>query len=323
MEVLRDPPKASTFVPLHEHQSATPASFYTGPPVLHYYSDRSKLIVLEPEISDVAAFAPLLEHSTTQSESDSHANGTETDGHAADHQAQQKVVEDLDVWVTSDKLYLYSNSAAAGVSIPYPSISLHAIQSLPEPSVGEQQGLYMQLVSSTEASAGQEDTEPESVSITIVPTASAPPAAATEDDPAEDKPEQTPVMAMFAALSNCSNLHPDPVEPGEEEDEEGVANGGVSRLIQAGLAFPGASDGGLPPAMPGSGGWITAENMHEFVDENGDWIDDQEGEAEPVAEDAVPGLGPGAGTVRTRVEDEHGNGEAGDDADETKWRRTS
>lgn len=97
MEVLREPPKASTFVPLAEHQSATPASFYSGPPVLHYYSDRSKLIVLEPEISGVAAFAPLLEHSTAQPD----ANGTETNGDAASD-GQQKVVEDVDVWVTSE-----------------------------------------------------------------------------------------------------------------------------------------------------------------------------------------------------------------------------
>jgi len=266
MEVLREPPNSSSFIPLVEHQSTTPASFYAGPPVLHYYSDRSKLIILEHETDSAAAFAPLLEKATSQS----HANGAATNGDAGT-QGAEKVVEDVDVWVTSDKLFVFSNSASAGVSIPYPSISLHAIQSLPQPSVGEQQGLYMQLVSSTEV-AGGEDVEPESVSVTIIPTASAPPAEATEDDPAEDKPEQTPVMAMFTALSNCSNLHPDPVDPGDEDNEEG------SRLFQAGLALPGVTDGGLPPAMPGSGGWITAENMHEFVDEEGNWIDDEEEE---------------------------------------------
>ncbi|KAL2423783.1 hypothetical protein ABEF95_007613 [Exophiala dermatitidis] len=339
MEILREPPKASTFIPPAEHQSTTPASFYSGPPVLHYYSDRSKLVVLEPEISNVAAFAPLLEHAKPQS----HANGTETHGDAADGDGdadadqglQQKVVEDLDVWVTSDKLFLYSNAASAGVAIPYPSISLHAIQSLPQPSAGEQQGLYMQLVSSsTEDDNGNgEDVEPESVSITIIPTASAPPAAATESDPtvAEDKPEQTPVMAMFTALSNCSNLHPDPVDPGEEGDE---AEAGSASLFQAGLAFPGANDGGLPPAMPGSGGWITAENMHEFVDENGNWIEtneeeevEGEAEGEEVAaaghQNEGQSLGPGAGTVRPREDDAQGTEATPDEADETKWRRTS
>ena len=179
----------------------------------------------------------------------------------------------------------------------------------------------MQLISSTEA-PDAEDTEPESVSVTIIPTASAPPPTATADDPtiAEDRQEQTPVVAMFNALSNCSNLHPDPVEPGDEED------GGGSRLFQAGLAFPGTSDGGLPPAMPGSGGWITAENMHEFVDEDGNWIEGREEEDDAEDEAEAERLGPGAGTVRTRGEEDGGDGGAGEDGDgedETKWQRTS
>lgn len=212
------------------------------------------------------------------------------------------------IWLTlNSKLFVYSNAASAGVSIPYPSISLHAIQTLPAPAAIEQQGVYMQLMTSPEESMG-EDVEPESLSVTIVPTASAAPAVGSELDPAEDKPEQTPVQAMFNALSNCSNLHPDPVDPGDEEDG--------SRLFSAGLAFPGATDGGLPPAMPGSGGWITAENMHEFMDENGNWIE-EEGEGEEDTGENEP-LGTGAGNVRPR--DDTGTGE---DGDETKWRRTS
>ena len=81
------------------------------------------------------------------------------------------------------------------------------------------------------------------------------------------------------------------------------------------MLMPGANDGSLPPAMPGSGGWITAENMDEFVDENGNWIDD---DTQPNGDDE---LGPGAGVVRPR--------EATDaedlavDGEESKWRRTS
>ena len=166
----------------------------------------------------------------------------------------------------------------------------------------------MQIMTSTDESMG-EDVEPESVSVTIVPTASDAPAVASEIDPAEDKPEQTPVQAMFNALSNCSNLHPDPVDPGDEEEDG-------SRLFQAGLAFPGASDGGLPPAMPGSGGWITAENMHEFVDENGNWIEDEGEDGEDTGQNEP--LGVGAGNVRPRDDTE-----GGEEGDETKWRRTS
>lgn len=161
----------------------------------------------------------------------------------------------------------------------------------------------MQLITSSDDSTG-EDVEPESLSVTIVPTASAAPAVASDQDDGESQPEQTPVQAMFNALSNCSNLHPDPIE----EDADG------SELIQAGLAFPGTTDGGLPPAMPGSGGWITAENMHEFVDENGNWIEGEDEEDEVESES----LGAGAGNVRPRDDTENG----GDD-DESKWRRTS
>ncbi|KAL6243433.1 hypothetical protein RBB50_009425 [Rhinocladiella similis] len=331
MEVLTEQPKTSSFTPLAEHQATTPASFYSGPPVLHYYSDRSKILVLQHEVESLPAFAPLL--SKAEPVSASHSNGTETNGDGNETQSQ-KVLDDVDVWVASDKLHLFSASANSGVSIPYPSISLHAIQSLPVPDPSEpstdapapSQGVYMQLVTSSE----ETDEEPDSISITIVPTASGPPEQTIDEsntDPVatEDQPLQTPVTAMFNALSNCSNLHPDPVEPGDEEEDQYQ-----SHLFQTGLAFPGASDGGLPPAMPGSGGWITAENMHEYFDEGGNWIgkDGDEEEQQDVEEGAQgENLGPGAGTVRPRQEEEeenaNGNGEAADGNEETKWQRTS
>jgi len=185
----------------------------------------------------------------------------------------------------------------------------------------------MQVIS--QAPESSEDEEPESISLTVIPTASAPPqsqvTSTTEGEvevESEDQPSQTPVIAMFNALSMCSNLHPDPVEPGDEE-EEGIQG---SRLFQAGLAFPGASDGSLPPAMPGSGGWITAENMHEFVDEEGNWIHGDGEEDEDSEEHGNGGgLGPGAGIVRAREDSEPDGGDATNhdgESDETKWRRT-
>jgi chloride channel, nucleotide-sensitive, 1A len=92
-------------------------------------------------------------------------------------------------------------------------------------------------------------------------------------------------------------------------------------LFRAGLAMPGASDGGLPPAMPGSGGWITAENMHEFFDADGNWIggEDEEMEGDEGTEVEAEILGPGAGTVRTRDDEHDGNGVG---EEETKWQRT-
>lgn len=174
----------------------------------------------------------------------------------------------------------------------------------------------MQLISFSPES--EEDNEPDSVSVTLIPTASAPPTTETvaegpeptSDDPvvAEGEPEQSPVVALFTALSDCSNLHPDPVQEGDEEDA------GLSRLMQAGLIMPGDSQGGLPPAMPGSGGWITAENMHEFFDVDGNYIGtEDEADGETAGE-----LGPGAGTVRTRDQ----NMDTAEKTDDTKWQRT-
>lgn len=313
MEVLHEAPKVSSFVPLAEHQSTTPASFYSGPPILHYYSDRSKLIILDREAQNTPALAPLLQHAASSQQN----NEGQINGHSAESN-ERKTIEEVDVFVTSDKLFLYSNAAAVGVAIPYPSISLHAIQTLPSPaSEVSGQGVYMQLISPT-AENNSEDAEPESISITVIPTASAPPRTATEDEPShpvetEDQPEETPVQALFNALSNCSNLHPDPINE-DDEDEGG------SRLMRAGLAVPGDDSGGLPPPMPGSGGWITAENMHEFVDEDGNWIEDQDDGDEmddDEAESAAEPLGPGAGTVRSR------QGGADGEDDESKWQRTS
>jgi nucleotide-sensitive chloride channel 1A len=48
--------------------------------------------------------------------------------------------------------------------------------------------------------------------------------------------------------------------------------------------------------MPGSGGWITAENVHEYFDAEGNWMGEEEG---------VSGeLGEGAGAVHARGEEE-------------------
>lgn len=153
----------------------------------------------------------------------------------------------------------------------------------------------------------EEDEEPESISLTIIPPVAQQDADGTP--PSNEEEKQASAVALFTALSNCSNLHPDPVE----EDEADLQD---SALFQAGMIAPGSASGGLPPPMPGSGGWITAENMSEYIDEDGNWIGGEEGEEEH--------LGPGAGSVRSR-EEERGLEEEGDggEGDNTKWQRTS
>ena len=116
---------------------------------------------------------------------------------------------------------------------------------------------------------------------------------------------------MFTALSNCSNLHQDPVN-----DEEVTAGLQGSALFQAGMIAPGDGSGGLPPPMPGSGGWITAENVGDYLDEDGNWIGrDETGRAEA--------LGVGAGTVRPREGGEDEEAPENGTSEEAKWRRTA
>lgn len=122
---------------------------------------------------------------------------------------------------------------------------------------------------------------------------------------------------LYDAIANCSNLHPDPVNGDEEEEDdydrvvfesnaEEEAVEGFSGVLR------GATDGGLPPPMPGSGGWITADNVHEYFDEDGNWIggNNEGGENEE--------LGEGAG--RTRLRDEV-DGEAVNGGDDLENKR--
>ncbi|KAL9618119.1 MAG: hypothetical protein Q9160_007126 [Pyrenula sp. 1 TL-2023] len=306
MEVLTTPPKLDDFVSLVEHQSSTPASFYNGPAVLHYQSDDCRLRISEVDLRTSSVLSRLdIEASSSHASAptvNGDSNGTESHS--------ERIIEEIQVWVASNKLLFWSTKQSTGASIPYPSISLHAIQSLPHPTDSEQQGLYMQMItSSPEQSEDVEDEEPESISLTVISPSSVVATPGNE----EEARRLPPTQALFNALSACSNLHPDPV-PG---DPESIAD---STLFQHGLIAPGAEGGGLPPPMPGSGGWITADNMDEYFDENGNWIGGEQ------QEDAQAGteLGSGAGTTRAHEDvDGDDDAEAEGENDETKWRRTS
>ena len=104
MEVLQEVPKSDTFVPLSEHQSATPASFYSGPPVLHYHSGRCKVVVLERDLQNSPALAALARQAREiPATSEPVTNGNGRHGHREEDVADtQKVLDDVDVWVTSE-----------------------------------------------------------------------------------------------------------------------------------------------------------------------------------------------------------------------------
>lgn len=100
-------------------------------------------------------------------------------------------------------------------------------------------------------------------------------------------PESACIKDIFSAMNICADLHPDPDADEDGEDMEGD------------LSAPGAS------------GWITAENMDDYVDEDGNFSGMVYGEE----------LGPGAGTVRQR-DDGGGEGPSGVNGHEEKWHRT-
>lgn len=154
------------------------------------------------------------------------------------------------------------------------------------------------------ANGGADDDDFQPVELTIVPLGAA----------------TTPSQAsqLYKAIATCSNLHPDPNADGDDDDEDD----NFDRIVFEGNAeyeamdgFPGILRGsatdGLPPPMPGSGGWITAENMHEFFDEDGNFLG-RGGEDGDAAEGDE--LGEGAGRTRARDEVEHDgtNGDATD-----------
>lgn len=99
MEVIHTAPDPSSFIPLSQHQSQTPASFYSGPPVLHYQNRRCKIRILEGDLTKASALAALATGTSATTNGDSvHGNGE----HEGDVERGQEIVfEDVDVWVTS------------------------------------------------------------------------------------------------------------------------------------------------------------------------------------------------------------------------------
>lgn len=91
MDALSTPPEPSSFIPLADHQSRTPASFHSGPPILHYHSQQCKLLALERDLRSV----PVLR---AMRGADSDLNGAVGN---QDSEAEA-VVEGVDVWVTSE-----------------------------------------------------------------------------------------------------------------------------------------------------------------------------------------------------------------------------
>ena len=138
------------------------------------------------------------------------------------------------------------------------------------------EALYMN-VSLNDAESVNDDDDIHMLEMTVLPPAYT------------SRPTNTIISELFAALNTCADLHPDP----DDSDDDG--------------------EDLLDDSAPGASGWITAENMDEYMDENGNFSGMVIGDE----------LGPGAGTVRTRDDgDEGADGVNGVDGHSEKIYRT-
>lgn len=223
-------------------------------------------------------------------------------------------------------MIIFSHGSETGLEIPYPAVSIHAIKSFqpldnnPAATTHKFLGVYMQLQLSDGAADDDDRCDP--IELTLIPCKRVPPDESDLSGAAVDplNPERT--NALFNQISACSNLHPDP------NDSEGDGGGDQAERIvpeesnvehEALDGFTGVlrgdSAGGLPPPMPGSSGWITAENVHEYFDGEGNFIGQSGSSGE---------LGEGAGRVRDRdeVDGDGANGYDEDNDPEAKRART-
>ncbi|KAK0739315.1 regulator of volume decrease after cellular swelling-domain-containing protein [Apiosordaria backusii] len=305
LTTIRSPPSLEDYTPLSEHQAQTPSSFFDHKPILHYHGIATKCWLSRSQLGKLTFFPADLSSAPTPPESEAlSASGPESSSQSSD---DTPVEQKLDVFVNSQNLTLFSPQAECGLTIPYQQISIHAIQKIsPEKKYSS---VYLQL----ELAEGGSEEDFETVELTLIPQ----PKEGEEGEIVGERKPKTETERLFEAISECSNLNPDPVQDGDEEDDD---EDGGAQIIFEGEAvegfsgvFAGARDGGLPPAMPGSSGWITAENVHEYFDEEGNWIGEgEEGGGGWVLSEQ---LGGGAGTVHRMEEDEgeQVNGQEGGD----------
>ncbi|KAM0328668.1 hypothetical protein ACHAQA_005080 [Verticillium albo-atrum] len=276
---IRSPPSVGDFLPLEEYQSQTPETFFGGKPVLHYHLEGAKIWISKSQGAALPIFAA---DATTPV---SAPEGTTLTGTTDD-----LVEQTIDVFVNSENFTIYSATATASVSIPYPAISIHAVKQAGTNSDGTPlQAIWLQLELTDSA-----DDEGSSVDLTIVP------------------PVGSSAQKLYDAISACSDLHPDPVDEDDEDDEDRIVFEGEHEAVEGFTGvLRGNANGGLPPPFPGSSGWITAENVNEYFDADGNWI------GEGAEEEGVSGeLGEGAGRVRAR--DEVNGQEGGEEDSESK-----
>ncbi|KAI7216566.1 hypothetical protein KC333_g4758 [Hortaea werneckii] len=274
-ETVTQKPQVEDFTPLDQHQEQTPQSFFAAKPVLHLQSPRATVGISKEDAEKNADFGHL--------------------GSREEEEAESISFKDIDVWVTSRYLVLWSTAAEKGLRIPYPTITIHA---------QEGQAVLLELNLSDSNTA---DEDLEFIQLRIFPTTTSSGSEAAADagvnGHANGNSDATPVKMLYDAISACQELNPDPNPEGDDDEEGGM--------------------GGFDETAPGATGWITSENMADFMDEDGNFKMPEGatviGGEDDAAEEEADGLGAGAGRRRAANEVDAEDGAA---QDETKWQRT-
>lgn len=199
----------------------------------------------------------------------------------------------IDVWVTSRQVLLWASEVGAGLKIEYPSITVTAQD-------GEDVLLEVNLSDGDTADEDIQFVQLRILAREVLHHAGAAQAQAGEDGAANGTTaagQNEASTALFKAISDCQELNPDPPQAGDEDGGEG----------------------GFDPTAPGATGWITSENMGDFMDENGEFRMPEGMTVIGGEEDEqVEGLGEGAGRTRTAAERDTEDGAE----EEGKWQRT-
>ena len=128
MEVTHSAPTADSYTPFSVHQSQTPESFFSGPPVLYHHSPSTTLLINSHELQT----APAIAEFTDTAPSSTNGTATYTNGDTETEDAGQELsIPDVGVWVTSESVANLSRIHATD-QILTPSQTISAIFQLQE-----------------------------------------------------------------------------------------------------------------------------------------------------------------------------------------------
>lgn len=106
MEAIHTTPTIASFVPLSTHQSQTPESFFSGPPVLYHHSPAATLKIHASELGTAPALQSLFDPSRAP------VNGnSDITAHSQDAEEEYEAeAQGVDIWVSSEYIAAQQDS---------------------------------------------------------------------------------------------------------------------------------------------------------------------------------------------------------------------